>query len=130
MITYTPIGRVENGFSDPVAAQTIRSTESRIVLNPEYADGLSDVVPGHALLVLFHCHRSHGYELRQHPRGDRSQPRKGVFALRSPRRPNPIGATVVDVAGIEGNVLHVRGLDALNDTPVLDLKPAQKGEGA
>jgi tRNA (Thr-GGU) A37 N-methylase len=53
-----------------------------------------------------------------------NNPRKGVFGLRSPRRPNPIGVTVVDLLSVEGNVLRVRGLDAINGTPVLDLKPA------
>jgi tRNA (Thr-GGU) A37 N-methylase len=58
----------------------------------------------------------------QHPRGDRSRELLGVFCIRSPRRPNPIGATVVDVLQIDGNVLRVLGLDALNGTPILDLK--------
>ncbi|MBN2390399.1 MAG: SAM-dependent methyltransferase, partial [Anaerolineae bacterium] len=56
--------------------------------------------------------------------GDRNRPRRGVFALRSPRRPNPIGVTVVDLVAIQGNVLRVLGLDAINGTPLLDLKPA------
>ena len=54
----------------------------------------------------------------------RSRPRHGVFALRSPRRPNPIGVTVEDLVAVDGNVLRVQGLDAINDTPVLDLKPS------
>jgi tRNA-Thr(GGU) m(6)t(6)A37 methyltransferase TsaA len=62
--------------------------------------------------------------LLQHPRGDRNRPRRGVFALRSPRRPNPIGITVVDLIDVQGNVLRVQGLDAINGTPVLDIKPA------
>ena len=78
-------------------------------------------------MVVFHFHRSRGYELLQHPRGDPSRPRRGVFALRSPRRPNPIGLTVVDLLAIEGNVLRVRGLDAFAGTPVLDLKPVRTG---
>jgi tRNA (Thr-GGU) A37 N-methylase len=72
----------------------------------------------------FYFHRSAGYELSQHPRGDRTRPKRGVFTLRSPRRPNPIGVTVVDLLGVEGNVLRVRGLDACNGTPILDLKLA------
>ena len=80
--------------------------------------------PGQQVMVLFYFHRSDGYDLLQHPRGDRSRPTRGVFTLRSPRRPNPIGVTIVDIVAVEGNVLRVRGLDALNGTPVLDLKPA------
>jgi tRNA-Thr(GGU) m(6)t(6)A37 methyltransferase TsaA len=62
--------------------------------------------------------------LLQHPRGDQGQPQRGVFALRSPHRPNPIGVTIVNLLAVERNVLRVSGLDAINGTPVLDLKPA------
>ena len=75
------------------------------------------------LLVVFVFHRSEGHELLQHPRGDRSRPKRGVFALRSPNRPNPIGVTEVELIAIEGSILTVRGLDAIDGTPVLDLKP-------
>jgi tRNA-Thr(GGU) m(6)t(6)A37 methyltransferase TsaA len=73
-------------------------------------------------MVVFYFHRSQGFDLLQHPRGDRSCPKRGVFALRSPRRPNTIGVTVVDLVDVEKNILRVRGLDALDGTPVLDLK--------
>jgi tRNA-Thr(GGU) m(6)t(6)A37 methyltransferase TsaA len=76
------------------------------------------------LLVVFFFHRSEGWDLMQHPRGDESRPKRGVFALRSPRRPNGIGVTEVDLLTIRDNVLTVRGLDAVDGTPVLDLKPA------
>jgi len=121
---YKPIGYVESAFDEPVAPDVLLAAESRIVLDPALMEGLVGVLPGQRLMVIFHFHRSSGYELLQHPRGDDSRPRRGVFALRSPRRPNPIGVTVVDVLAVEGNVLRVRGLDALNGTPVLDLKPA------
>ena len=77
-----------------------------------------------ALLVVFVFHRSQGFDLLQHPRGNQSRPKRGVFALRSPNRPNPIGITEVELLAIEGNILTVSGLDAINGTPVLDLKPA------
>jgi tRNA-Thr(GGU) m(6)t(6)A37 methyltransferase TsaA len=73
---------------------------------------------------VFYFHHAQGFDLLQHPRRDTARPRRGVFALRSPRRPNPIGVTVVDLLSVEGNVLRVRGLDAIDGTPVLDLKPA------
>ncbi|MCL6429868.1 MAG: tRNA (N6-threonylcarbamoyladenosine(37)-N6)-methyltransferase TrmO [Anaerolineae bacterium] len=123
-ILYSAIGHVENPFRDIAAPEEIRAEESRVVLDPALTDGLEGLEPGQRIMVIFHFDRSHGYELRQHPRGDRTQPRRGVFALRSPRRPNPIGVTVVDLVAIEGNVLRVRGLDALDGTPVLDIKPA------
>ena len=77
---------------------------------------------GQQLLVLFYFHRSAGYELSQHPCGDRSRPKRGVFTLRSPHRPNPIGVTVVELLAVDGNVLLVRGLDACSGTLLLDLK--------
>jgi tRNA-Thr(GGU) m(6)t(6)A37 methyltransferase TsaA len=123
-VTYKAIGHVENDFDEPAVAENIRSTESRIVLDPALTEGLRGLEPGQRLMVVFYFHRSNGYDLHQYPQGDRSRPRRGVFALRSPRRPNPIGVTVVDLVAVEGNVLRVRGLDAINGTPVLDLKPA------
>jgi tRNA-Thr(GGU) m(6)t(6)A37 methyltransferase TsaA len=123
-IGFTAIGHVENGFPEMAAAEEIRAGESTIVLDPALVQGLDGLEPGQQVMVIFHFHRSQGYELRQYPRGHRAQPLRGVFALRSPRRPNPIGVTVVDLVAIEGNVLRVRGLDALDGTPVLDIKPA------
>jgi tRNA-Thr(GGU) m(6)t(6)A37 methyltransferase TsaA len=123
-VTYAPIGHVENAFDEPRAASELRSAESRIVLRPGLAEGLVGLEPGQQVMVVFYFHRSQGYDLKQHPQGDMSRPQRGVFALRSPRRPNPIGITVVDLLAVEGHVLRVRGLDALNGTPVLDLKPA------
>jgi tRNA-Thr(GGU) m(6)t(6)A37 methyltransferase TsaA len=123
-ITYKAIGHVENEFDEPTAPDTIRSVESRIVLDPALTQGLSGMEPGRQVMVIFYFHQSRGFDLCQHPRGDKSRPQRGVFTLRSPHRPNPIGVTVVDLVTVEGNVLRVRGLDAINGTPVLDLKPA------
>ena len=123
-IVYRAIGHVENAFDGPAAPERIRSVESRIVLDPALTEGLKGLGPGQRIMVVFYFHRSRGFDLLQHPQGDRSRPRRGVFALRSPRRPNPIGVTVVELVTVEGNVLRVRGLDAINGTPVLDLKPA------
>jgi tRNA-Thr(GGU) m(6)t(6)A37 methyltransferase TsaA len=123
-ITYRPIGYVENAFEEPISGEQIRAGESRIVLDPALVAGLQGLGIGQQIAVVFHCHRSEGYELTQHPQGDRSRPRRGVFGLRSPRRPNPIGITVVELTALEGNVLRVRDLDAINNTPVLDIKPA------
>jgi formylmethanofuran dehydrogenase subunit E len=123
-VTYRAIGHVENDFDEPTASKKIRSAESRIVLDPSLMKGLKGLEAGRQIMVIFYFHRSSGYDLRQHPQGDRNRSRRGVFALRSPRRPNPIGVTVVDLVGVTENVLRVRGLDAINGTPVLDLKPA------
>ncbi|MGC9395908.1 MAG: SAM-dependent methyltransferase [Anaerolineae bacterium] len=123
-IVYQAIGHVENEFDEPVSPSEIRAAESRVVIDSSLAAGLKGLEPGHRVMVVFCFHRSRGFDLLQHPRGDRSRPRRGVFALRSPRRPNPVGVTVVDLVAMEGNVLRVRGLDAIDGTPVLDLKPA------
>jgi tRNA-Thr(GGU) m(6)t(6)A37 methyltransferase TsaA len=123
-IVYHAIGHVENDFDEPAPPPEIRAIESRIVLDPPLVEGLKGLEPGRRIMVVFCFHRSQGFDLLQHPQGDRSRPRRGVFALRSPRRPNSIGVTMVDLVAIEGNVLRVRGLDAINGTPVLDLKPA------
>ncbi|MFC1543304.1 tRNA (N6-threonylcarbamoyladenosine(37)-N6)-methyltransferase TrmO [Candidatus Neomarinimicrobiota bacterium] len=123
-ITYRVIGRVENAFSAQMAAENLLSAESRIIMDPALQDGLLGLEPGQRIAVIFHFHRARGFELRQHPRGDKHIAKRGVFTLRSPRRPNHIGLSVVDLIGLKDNVLRVQGLDALNGTPVLDIKPA------
>jgi tRNA-Thr(GGU) m(6)t(6)A37 methyltransferase TsaA len=123
-IVYVAIGHVENEFDQPVTPNQIQTAESRIILDSALSDGVIGLTPGQHILVIFHLHRSKGFVLLQHPQGDTSLPERGVFALRSPQRPNPIGVTEVEIVSIHGNELCVRGLDALNGTPVLDIKPA------
>ncbi|MBN1149303.1 MAG: tRNA (N6-threonylcarbamoyladenosine(37)-N6)-methyltransferase TrmO [Anaerolineales bacterium] len=123
-ITYRAIGYVENDYPWPATADEIRAHESRIILDPALVDGLQGLEVGQQVMVIFYFHLSENFELRQHPRGDQSRPRRGVFSLRSPRRPNPIGVTIVELVAIQDNVLRVRELDAVDGTPVLDLKPA------
>ena len=122
-IKFQAIGYVESKYKEPVNPNIFRSVISRIVLNPDLTVGLTGLEPGMTVMVIFNFHRSEGYELLQHPRGDQTRPWRGVFALRSPNRPNPIGVTEVELLSIEGNILTVRGLDAINSTPILDLKP-------
>ncbi len=123
-VTFYPIGHVENDFEGRAHPEEIAALETRIRLKPELAPALDGLAAGDRLMVIFHFHLSRGFELRQHPRGDPTRPARGVFSLRSPDRPNPIGVTTVDLLGIEGATLRVRGLDALNGSPVLDLKRA------
>ena len=120
---FRAIGHVENEFREPASTDTLRASRSRIVLSPDLVEGLAGLEPGMEVMIVFVFHSAEGYELLQHPRGDRSRPKRGVFALRSPNRPNPIGVTEVELLAIEGNILTVRGLDAIHGTPVLDLKP-------
>ena len=123
-LTFTPIGYVENGFPLGTPGEVLKASEARIVLDPGLVSGLDQLEREDRILVIFLFHLSRDYDLRQHPRGDTTRPLRGVFALRSPRRPNPIGVTEVDLVDIRGNVLIVKGLDAVDHTPVLDLKPA------
>ncbi|MFQ6100880.1 MAG: tRNA (N6-threonylcarbamoyladenosine(37)-N6)-methyltransferase TrmO [Anaerolineae bacterium] len=122
-ITLHPIGRVERDAEDVgLSHDELQSRPARILLDPALSVGLLGLEPGDDILVLYYLHRSSGYDLRVHPRGDPSRPLRGVFATRSPRRPNPIGVTTARVRRIKGHVLEVVGLDALDGSPVLDIK--------
>jgi len=127
VFTFRAIGSVQSTSSNDDSADTIPE-ESTLVLRPELSGGLEGVEPGDRLMVVFVFDRAGDFELRQHPRGDRRRALRGVFALHSPRRPNPIGVTVVEVLEIAANVVRVRGLDAWPGTPILDLKAEAKEE--
>lgn len=123
LITLHPIGHVERDEGDAgLSGEELRARPARIVIDPALTEGLMGLGPGSDVVVLFYFHRSTGYELQLHPRGDPSRPLRGVFATCSPRRPNPIGMTTVRVRRIEGHVLEVVGLDAMDGSPVLDIK--------
>jgi L-fuculose-phosphate aldolase len=85
-------------------------------------DGLLGLESGDDVIVLCYFHRAERDVLQVHPMGDPGRPLRGVFATRSPARPNPIAVTSTRIERIEGNVLHVVGLDALDGTPVVDIK--------
>ena len=111
----------------PVGVVRVEGGRHRIEIHPEFEDGLLGVAPGDRLQVLYWMHRLDEKDrrvLRCHPRGDRRRPLRGVFGLRSPMRPNPIGSTEVTVLEVDGRVLTVEGLDALDGSPVVDLKVA------
>lgn len=128
---FFEIGVVHNDFDRPVQGDLIRRERSQLIIDPQYEKGLFGLSPGQDLLVVFLFHRAPEGDiaLKQHPRGDKDRPPRGVFALRSPHRPNPIGVTKVVIESIEDNTLVVRGLDALNGSPILDLKIAGDGSG-
>jgi tRNA-Thr(GGU) m(6)t(6)A37 methyltransferase TsaA len=88
---------------------------------PEYEDGLSDLSGFSHVFLLYHFHRVHAARLRVTPFLDK-EPR-GVFATRAPCRPNPIGLSIVRLTGIECTTLHIEGIDVLDGTPLLDIKP-------
>jgi tRNA-Thr(GGU) m(6)t(6)A37 methyltransferase TsaA len=98
---------------------------SEIELLPKYVQGLKGVRETETLQILYWMHNLTEDDrkvLLAHPRGDRARPKRGVFVLRSPLRPNPIGSTVVELVRREKNSLFVRGLDALEGSPVIDIK--------
>ena len=111
----------------PVAVVERRPDEAGQCIHvfPEFEDALDGVEDLEHLTILYWMHRfgpEDRRRLRVHPRGDRSQPRKGVFALRSPLRPNPIGVTTARLLRRDGLDLYVEGLDAVDGSPVIDIK--------
>lgn len=121
---FRAIGYVRSRFTEWTEADVMRQEESELVLDPEFVEGLEGLQPGDILMVIYVLDRVKEARLKVHPRGDHTKPMKGVFATRSQYRPNPIGLTGVRVISIEGNVVRVRGLDALDGSPILDLKIA------
>lgn len=125
-VELEPIGRVSSPLTDLAAApkQGDEGTpEAWVELSPTLAAGLEGIAVGDDLIVVTWLDRADRQALRVHPRGDASRPPQGVFASRSPDRPNPIGLHRVQVAEVAGERLRVSGLEAIDGTPVLDLKP-------
>jgi tRNA (adenine37-N6)-methyltransferase len=119
MLTFQPIGYVRSPYREtiqvPKGPGTQHQAEGVLEIDPAFEEGLSH------LFIVWVFHRSEGYELTGTPPTD-DRPH-GVFATRSPYRPNPIGLTVVELLAREGRNLRVRGLDMLDGTPILDIKP-------
>ena len=125
-IELRPIGRVESPLRDLTAAPKQGdegAPDAWLVLAEAVLPALDGIEAGDEVLVLTWLDRADRDTLAVHPRGDAARPRQGVFATRSPDRPNPIGLHRVEVAERDGVRVRVRGLEALDGTPVLDLKP-------
>ena len=127
MLTLQPIGRVSSPLRERAQApkQGHEGTpEARIAFAPEVADGLADLRAGQEVLVLTWLDRADRTVLRVHPRDDPALGLRGVFGTRSPDRPNPIGLHRVRILAVESpTVLRVADLEAIDGTPVLDVKP-------
>lgn len=123
-ISMTPIAIIKSQFTTNTRPEEMRSKPSQIVVNPDMASGLLGLEPGMDILVLFYLSKikSEEIHLQLHPRHNPENPLTGVFATRTQFRPNCIGSTVARIEKIEGNIITVTGLDAQNDTPVLDIK--------
>ncbi len=128
-----PIGTVRSPLRDPAQApmQGDHSCpEAELVIEPGYQDALDKLHPGQEIEVLTWLHLADRSLLRCHPRGDPERPLHGVFATRSPNRPNPIGLHRVTLLGMQGTVLRVHPLEAVDGTPVVDIKPSlDRGTG-
>ena len=125
MFTSRPIGFVSSPYKEtsevPKGLGAQHHAEGVLKILPEYEAGLTDIEGLSHLFVIWEFDRSQGFELVGTPPCD-NRPH-GVFATRSPRRPNPIGLSVVELLRREGSDLHVRGVDMLDGTPILDIKP-------
>ena len=122
----TPIGRVESPLTDPTSAPKQGdegSPDAWLVFDPAVLVAFDGIRVGDEVIVLTWLDRARRDVLRVHPRGDPSRPQQGVFSTRSPARPNPIGLHRVEVVSIEGGRIRVRNLEAVDGTPIIDLKP-------
>jgi tRNA-Thr(GGU) m(6)t(6)A37 methyltransferase TsaA len=125
-IELDPVGWVESPLTDPAQAPKQGdegAPDAWLVIAEEFAAALHGLATGDGLLVLTWLDRASRDTLAVHPRGDRGRAPQGVFATRSPDRPNPIGIHRVEVLAIDGNRIRVSDLEALDGTPILDLKP-------
>lgn len=123
---FEPIGRVESTLTDPAHAPKQGfegGPDAWIVFEPVVRDGLRNLQPGDRLVVLTWLDRADRGVLLVHPRDDPAAPLTGVFSTRSADRPNPIGIHPVTVLAVDGLRVHVSDLEALDGTPVLDVKP-------
>jgi tRNA-Thr(GGU) m(6)t(6)A37 methyltransferase TsaA len=122
----TPIGRVESPLTDLDSAPKQGdegAPEALLVFEPAVVDALDGIRAGDEVIVITWLHRARRDVLRVHPRGDTSRAEQGVFSTRSPHRPNPIGLHRVEVTSIDGGSVRVRNLEAIDGTPVVDVKP-------
>ena len=120
------VGTVESHLTDLASAPKQGDEggpEAWLVFDERFADALGGIAAGDDLLVLTWLHRADRNVLRVHPRGDPANPVQGVFNTRSPDRPNPVGLHRVTVIAIDGLRVHVRDLEAVDGTPIIDVKP-------
>ena len=124
-IIYKPIGIIHTPFKDvkempiqPIGAKGIHGT---IKIEPEYIEGIKGVEGFSHIFLIYHFHLSRGYSLQIKPFMDDDL--HGVFATRAPKRPNPIGISVVKLVRVDGVILHIEDVDMVDGTPLLDIKP-------
>ena len=125
-LILNPVGQVVSGLMDRSEAPhqgRWTALTAFIEIKSEFRAAAEDISPGDLVWVLCWFDRADRTRLRVHPRGDASLPLKGVFSTRSPSRPNPVSLSLVEVMAVRGDGIEVKGLEALNGTPVIDIKP-------
>ncbi len=125
-----PIGYVESPLTDPDGAPKQGhegAPDAWLVFNPDVGEGIRDLAVGADIFVLTWLHRSRRDVLSVRPRGDPRNPETGIFSTRSPDRPNPIGLHRLNIAAIDGLRVLVRDLEAIDGTPIVDIKPVIAG---
>lgn len=124
-IVYEPIGIIRSPFEDiegmPIQPAGAKGVAGRVEIEPAYLEGLQDLAGFSHIILIYHFHLSTGYALEVKPFLD-DHPR-GVFSTRAPKRPNPIGLSVVRLVGVRGCILDVQDVDVVDGTPLLDIKP-------
>ena len=127
-IELRTIGFVRTDAEKPPRHWSVSDVEGALVIDEQYSEGLRDIEAGQRIVVVFHFHRSPGFssKLLRQTSGQHGR-EAGVFSICSPVRPNPIGMSVLEVVGVRGASIDVKGLDMLDGTPVLDIKPHVEG---
>ena len=124
-IKYKPIGVIHSPFKaakgTPIQPAGAKGIDGTVEVLPEYAKGLKDIDGFSHLILIYHFHLSQEASLEAKPYMDNET--RGIFAMRSPNRPNPIGISVVRLVKVEDNVLHIQDVDIVDGTPLLDIKP-------
>jgi len=131
-MSLVPIGRVESPLADAAEAPKQGfegGPDAWLVFEPRVLDALDGLEPGARVIVLTWLDRADRTTLKVHPRDDARNPLRGVFGTRSADRPNPIGLHEVEVLAVEGNRVQVSDLEALDGTPIVDLKPVIQAAG-
>lgn len=124
-IKYKPIGIIHSPYREPrgtpIQPTAAQDAEGTIEIFPEYAKGLKDIEEFSHIILVYHFHLSKEVSLKVKPYMDDDL--HGIFATRAPSRPNPIGISIVRLNKVEGNILHIKNVDVVDGTPLLDIKP-------
>jgi len=125
MITYQPIGVIHSPFTDPkdmpIQPLGARGVKGTVELDPQFEAGLKDLEGFSHIILLYHFHLSKDYSLHIVPFLDDTE--RGVFATRAPRRPNPLGLSIVHLVAVDGCTLSIEDVDIVDGTPLIDIKP-------